>query len=176
MGGDDSLIMVGRIVRPHGIRGDVKVVPLTDWPERFKTFRLLYLEKSDETSDWIKVEQAKVQQNHIILKLSGIDSRNKAEVLKDVGLYVREQDLPSLPEGHYYIHDLVGMHVRTVNGKDVGSIVNVIQTSAQDIYVVDTGGKEILIPAVKMFVKHIDSKKREVLIDPIEGLIDANED
>lgn len=176
MGGDDTLITVGRIVRPHGIRGDVKVTPITDWPERFKEFHLIYLERSNEKSGWVQIEQARMLHNHIILKLSGIDSRGKAETLKNAELRVRGQDLPSLPEGHYYVHDMMGMTISTMDGRIVGSVVDVIQMSLQDIYVVEADGKEVLIPAVETFIKKVDTKKRMIWIDPIEGLIDIDED
>jgi 16S rRNA processing protein RimM len=176
MGGDDSLITVGRILRPHGIRGEVKVVPSTDWPERYNELSSLCLALPDGEKKWIKIEQVSVQQNSVILKLSGFENRSQADTLRSIEIYVREKELPSLPEGHYYIHDLVGMIVKTVLGKKIGSVVDMIQMPAQDIYVVDADGKEIMIPAVKEFVKRIDMQKKEIWIDPIEGLIDSDED
>jgi 16S rRNA processing protein RimM len=84
--------------------------------------------------------------------------------------------LPSLPEGHYYIHELVGLTVKTMQGEKIGTICDVIQTPAQDVYVIDAGEKEIMIPAVKQFVKRINIQKNEMWIDPIEGLIESDED
>jgi len=176
MGGDDSLITVGRILRPHGIRGEVKVVPSTDWPDRYNELSSLCLALPDGEKKWIKIEQVRVQQNSVILKLSGFENRSQADTLRSVEICVREKELPSLPEGHYYIHDLVGMNVRTVLGKIIGSVIDVIQMPAQDIYIVDADGKEVMIPAVKEFIKRIDIQKREIWIDPIEGLIDTDED
>ena len=176
MGGDDSLITVGRILCPHGIQGDVKVVPATDWPDRFNELRSLCLVLPGEAEKWIKIEQVRFQHGGVILKLSGFENRSQADTLRGAELRAREKDMPSLPEGHYYIHDLVGMTVKTVLGKEIGSVVDMIQMPAQDIYVVDADGKEIMIPAVKEFIKRIDIQKREIWIDPIDGLIDSDED
>lgn len=176
MGGGDSLITVGRILRPHGIRGDVKVELYTDWPDRFNELRMLCLIVPGRVGKWIKVEQARIQQGSAILKLSGFENRSQAESVRGAELCVRENELPSLQEGHYYIHDLVGMNVRTVLGEKIGSVVDIIQMPAQDMYIVDADGKEIMIPAVKEFIKRIDLDKKEIIIDPIEGLIDSDED
>jgi 16S rRNA processing protein RimM len=176
MGGGDFLITVGRILRPHGLRGDVKVDPSTDWPDRFAELRTLCVVMPVRPGKWIKIEQVRIQQGDVILKLSGFENRSQADTLRGAELCTRENELPFLPEGHYYIHDLVGMNVKTVPGEKIGSVVDVIQMPAQDIYIVDVHGREAMIPAVKEFVKRIDLQKKEIIIDPIEGLIDSDED
>jgi len=175
MGGEDSLITVGKILRSHGIRGEVKVVPTTDW-HRFKDLHSLCLALPGKAGKWIKIEQVRIQQSGVILKISGVENRSQADTLRGAELRTREKELPSLPEGHYYIHDLVGVTVKTVLGKEIGTVVDVIQMPAQDIYVVDVDSKEIMIPAVKNFIKRVDIQKREIWVDPIEGLIDSDED
>jgi 16S rRNA processing protein RimM len=175
MGGGNSLVTVGRILRPHGIRGEVKVVPLTGSPESLTALQSLFIKGVGEEKLQLKIERLRIRQDRVILKLSDFDNRSQAESLRNAELLARKQDLPSLPEGHYYIHELVGLTVKTMQGEKIGTICDVIQTPAQDVYVIDAGEKEIMIPAVKQFVKRINIQKNEMWIDPIEGLIESDE-
>jgi len=171
MGGVEPFIIVGRIVRPHGIRGEVKVAPLSDWPERFKDFHSLYLE-SEGNAKRVEVEGRRVRGNQVILKLSGVNDREGAESLRGVLLKVREETCPPLPEDTHYVFDLVGLEVKTTGGERVGSVVDVLQMPAHDVYVVDARGGEVLIPAVKTFIKRVDIEDGVIVIEPIEGLLD----
>ena len=172
MGGVEFLISIGKIVRPHGIRGEVKVSPLTDWLEIFQTFRSMYLESEGDHGEWIKVEKTRIHGNRVVVKLSGIDDRNRAESICGFVLKVHEKDCPPLPEGYFRIDKLIGLKVSTMEGEDVGIISDVLRMPAQDVYVVDANGREILIPAVKDFIKHVDIEKKIMLIEPIEGLLE----
>ena len=173
MGEVEHLISVGKIVRPHGIRGEVKVSPLTDWPERFHAFRNLYLVSEGEHGEWVEIEKVKIQGNRIVLKFSGIDDRNRAESIRGFILKIDEKDCPPLPEGYFRIDQLIGLSVKTLGGESVGILVDVLRMPAQDVYVVDAQGKELLIPAVKDFIKDVDLERGIVLIEPIDGLLDA---
>lgn len=172
MGEVERFISVGRIVRPHGIRGEVKVAPLTDRPEQFKKFRSIYLERKGGNGEWVEVEKGRVQGNRVILKLSGISGREEAESLRGVLLKVRGDVCPLLPEGSYHVFDLIGLEVKTAEGEKIGSVVDVLQGPAQDVYVIDAGGREVLIPGVKAFVKRVDIQGGVMVIEPIEGLLD----
>lgn len=172
MGGVETLISVGKIVRPHGIRGDVKVVSLIELPERFEEFHSLYVEIGDGKGEWVQVEMEKGCGREIILKLAGIDDRDRAESLRGAFLKVRKAECLPLPEAVYYISELIGLKVRTKEGEEIGLIVDVLHTPAHDVYVVDKGGRENLIPAVKNFIKQVDVSKGFIIIDSIEGLLD----
>ena len=171
MGGVGSLIAIGKIGRPHGIRGEVKVVPLTDWPERFQYLRSVYLEAEGEEGVWVEVERAQVRGNRIILKLAGIEERDQAEQVRGRVLKVYEEELP-LPEGYFHVFRLIGMDVRSSAGETMGTIVDVLRMPSHDIYVIDSNGREIMIPAVKKFVKRVDIENNVMIVEPIEGLLE----
>ncbi len=171
----ESYISVGRIVRPHGIRGELKVVSLTGWPEHFNQYHSLYVERPDGKGKWFPVERSRLQGERVILKLSGVDNRERAESFRGSFLKIRKEESPVLPENFYYISELIGLEVYTSQGKRIGSVVDVMEMPAQDVYVVDIGEREILIPAVKFFVKRVDIKGGRILIQPIEGLLGEDE-
>jgi len=171
----ESYASVGRIVRPHGIRGELKVVSLTGWPEQFNQYRTLYVERPDGNGEWFAVERSRLQGERIILKLSGIDDREKAESFRGSFLKIQKEENSFLPEGTYYVSDLLGLEVCTNEGERIGSLVDVMKMPAQDVYVVDMGGREILIPAVKVFIKKVDIQGGRILIQPIEGLLGQDE-
>ena len=109
----------------------------------------------------------------VILKLEGISDRDRAEALRGRELYVTEEDLPELPQGQYYVRDIIGMAVREENGTFLGEVTDVIQNTAQDIFEVQKqGGKKVLIPKVDEFVLNIDIEKKEILVRLIDGLMD----
>jgi len=170
--GADNLISVGRIARPHGIRGEVKVTPLTDWPEKYEEFRSVYLELEDKNGEWVDIEKARIQGSRVILKLSGIDDRTHAETIRGYNLKVREETCSALPDGSYRISHLIGLGVNTTSGEQLGTIVDVMRMPSQDVYIIDAGGKEILIPAVKKFIKQVDVQNKVMIIEPIEGLLE----
>jgi len=167
-----SLIEIGKIIKPHGIRGEVKVIPFTDRPEQFIEISSLYVEREEEEGEWIAVERARIQNRFVLLLLEGIKSIEDAEQLRGSLLKVYESSFSPLPKGSHYIFEIVGLKVKTTGGELIGSVVDVMKMPASDVYVVDTGEKEVLIPAIKYFVKKIDTGAGEITIEPIEGLLD----
>ena len=175
MGGVDSFVVVGKVGRPHGLRGFVNVSMLTDWPDRFQTGQSLYLVKEGEKGRWVVIEQTRLKGSLVLLKLEDINNRESAESIRNFELLIQSDNRPPLPKGQYYLSDLIGLKVKTVEGKNIGRVVDVMQNLAQDIYVIENKGRKILIPAVKQFIKTIDLKQGELIVDPIEGLIDHDE-
>jgi 16S rRNA processing protein RimM len=172
MGGVESLISVGIIIRPHGIRGEIKIAPLTNWPERFKEFQSLYIEGEEGVGKWVEVEKRRMQGKYVILKLAGINNRDAADSLRNQFLRIDQSECPPLPKGTFYIFDLIGLEVKTTRGDKVGSLIEIMQLSMQDVYVVNTGDREILIPAVKQFIKKVSIQDGVILVEPIEGLLE----
>jgi len=171
LGGVGSFISIGKIGRPHGIRGEVKVIPLTDWPERFQQVQSVYLEPEGEVGVWVEIERAEVGGNRIILKLAGIEDRDQAERIRGRIIKVYEEELP-LPEGYFHVFRLIGMDVRSSAGETMGTIVDVLRMPAHDIYVVDLNGREVMIPAVKRYVKRVDIENNVMIVEAIEGLLE----
>lgn len=149
----NQLVVVGQIVAPHGVRGDVRVFPLTDFPDRFSKTKQVILE--DNTA--IPVESAKFHKKFVLLKLRGINTMTDAEKLRGKLLYVRRQDAVKLPEGHFYHFDIIGLKVFNENGLYLGQITDILTTGSNDVYVVEHDGQRpILIPALKEVVLEID--------------------
>lgn len=171
-----GLVFVGRVVRPHGIRGDLKTVPYTDEPEQFKQFKSVFVEKSGENGKWFEIEKVRFQQKGIILKLSGVDDRNDAETFRGSVLRVRASVLPEPVLSENSLLRIVGFSVISSSGENIGRVEDVLQTSAQNVLVVNCGGKEILIPAVDAFLTEINLMEGMIVIDPIDGLLDGDAD
>ena len=163
-------LKIGQIVNTQGLRGEMRVYPLTDYKERFEELDSLFL--GENFSEKVKIEKVRYKKNMVILKLKGIDHINDVEKLRNVYLYVDKSDR-ELDEDTYYIEDLIGMKVYTMEDEYVGDLDDVIQTAGtNDIYSVRTSEKkQILIPVVDEFVKEIDTEKGIIRIDPIEGMI-----
>lgn len=161
-------IKIGKIVNAVGLKGEVKVYNYSDSEEVYERTPEIYA--GDKL---LQVQNVRMQKNMVILKLSGIDDRNAAEAAKGTELFITEADLPELPEGQFYIRDLIGMEVEEQGGSFHGVVTDVLQNTAQDIFEVERDdGKKVLIPKVDAFVQKIDGKERLITVTLIEGLTD----
>ncbi len=163
----DKLIEVGKIVNIHGLRGDVKVVPWTDFPEVFEGIDTVYTKDCES----YKVKGVKYHKNSVILKLSGIDTPELAEKMRGKVLYAQKELFEDLPEDTYLIADLIGVEVYDEE-KVYGKITDVITTGGNDVYTVGEGRGQILIPAIKDVILDIDIQNKKMLVKIPEGLID----
>lgn len=157
-----EFLRVGQIINTHGVKGEVKVLPLTDDMYRFDDLEYIYLYDKKVT-----IEKVKYLKDKVILKLEGIDSMNEAEKLKYKQPYLeitREQAV-DLPEDTYFITDLIGCKVIDTNNFEYGKISDVIQTPSNDVYWVK-GNKEILVPVLKEVVLTIDIENSLIIIKP----------
>jgi 16S rRNA processing protein RimM len=162
----ESLI-VGRILAPWGIRGEVKVEVLTDFPERFAPQKVVYLNARP-----LEIESCRYHKHHLILKLVSIDSIEVAEKLRGQDLTIPGSELYCLPEGQYYAFQLIGLKVVTTGGQTLGRVTDIMTTPSNDVYIVEGKRGEILIPAIEDVVRSIDLKKGKMVIEAIEGLLD----
>lgn len=155
----ESRIEVGEFVNTFGIKGEIKVYPYVDYLEDIKT---IYIKNEKMT-----ISKIRFQKNVFIIKLKGIDDINLIEKYKGSKVYIDEADLPKLPEGQYYDHDLIGLDVITDDGKNLGKLDDIFNTGANDIYQVG----EILLPAIDDVVKKIDIENKQIIVHIIKGLI-----
>lgn len=155
----ESRIEVGEFVNTFGIKGEIKVYPYVDYLEDIKT---IYIRNEKMT-----ISKIRFQKNVFIIKLKGIDDINLIEKYKGSKVYIDEADLPKLPEGQYYDHDLIGLDVITDDGKNLGKLDDIFNTGANDIYQVG----EILLPAIDDVVKKIDIENKQIIVHIIKGLI-----
>ncbi|MDN5345424.1 MAG: rRNA processing protein RimM [Clostridia bacterium] len=168
----DARVDVGKIVASHGILGEVKVEPWTDFPERFRPGTRLLLQHKGGTSR-VTVREARSQGRYLLLKLAEINDADQARACQGAVLQVEPWEVEPLPPGHYYIFQLLGSRVFTTSGQFLGTLTDVITTGANDVYVVTGAGqKEILIPALKEVVRHINLARREICVEVPPGLLD----
>jgi 16S rRNA processing protein RimM len=163
---------VGVIANTHGIKGEVKIVPLTDNPERFSQLKSVFVDNKGDLKKY-NIEYVKYFKNLVILKFKEITDMTEAEKIKGLTLKIDRKDAVKLPKDSFFICDLIGCQVREENGIDLGTVKNVLQTGSNDVYVVeDKNGKEILIPALKNVVKEVSVESKKMLVSLPKGLID----
>lgn len=174
-----DLVTVGRIARPHGIRGQVVIAPETDFVlERFAVGAVVLMERAGRPSEVVelRVTASRMHDGRAIVGFEGIETMNDAEVLRGAELRVPHDALPDLPVGSFWVHDLVGCRVTTVAGVAVGEVRRVEFGGATPLLVVsrDEESGEVLIPMVDAICPRVDVKAREVVVDPPDGLLDVN--
>jgi len=174
-----KFVTIGQIVAVQGNRGEVKVIPETEFPERF--FQMdsvkLFEKKGEQPIKIISLEECRIHKGAIILKLNGVDSISHAEMLRGMLIKVGHDELMPLPEGRFYIFQIIGLEAITTTGLKLGVITDVLQTGANDVYVVRpydgiTRLKEILIPVIPQVVSEIKPEEGFVIIELMDGLLD----
>ena len=162
---------IGQIVNTFGIKGEVKVNPFTDDMERFEELNSIYVVKNKQLIEY-EIEHVKYQKNMIILKLKNVEDMNTAEKLKGCYIRIHRKDARKLPEGTYFIADIIGSQVITDDGKILGIVDDIYNTGAKDIFVVkDEFGKQILLPHIEEVILNIDVEKQIVTVHLLEGLV-----
>ena len=169
-----ELYQVGAITQTHGIKGEVKVFPMTDDSSRFKNMKNLLLDAGKEGYINLEVENVRNQKNLVILKFKGIDNINDIEKYKGHGLFVTKENRVALDKDEYFIADLIGVSVYLDSDPDniFGTITDVLQTGANDVYEIEMINKKtVLVPAIKDCILGVDVDARRVDIHLMEGLM-----
>ena len=167
-----EMLEIGKIINTHGLRGDVKVAPWTDVPEDFEYIKKAYVKKNGENI-LLNVSYVKYQKNNLIIKFKEINSIEEAETFKNLVLSTEKSELPPLPEGMYYIADLIGCTVKDADGTEKGRIIDVFSAGAGNVYEVESEtGKKLLLPANEGTVISTDIENKVILMNIPEGLED----
>ncbi len=167
----DELLMVGVVTTTHGVRGEVKVFPTTDDADRFKKLKKVILFNEKEYKP-LKIQSVKRFKQFVILKLEGCDTMDDALLLKNAQLFVTREDAVKCEEDEYFIADLIGMRVTDEEGKDLGTVDDVITTGANDVYEIkQDNGNSFLIPAIKECVLSVNVKEKKMTIHLMDGLL-----
>lgn len=168
----EEVLRVGVISSTHGVRGEVKVYPTTDDPTRFKKLKEVILDTGREQKV-LEIEQVKFFKNQVILKFRGFDNIDEILPYKGKDLLIpRDQAVP-LEENENFIADLIDLEVVTDEGKTLGTLVDVMETGANDVYVVETpDGQEILLPAIRDCILDVDLEAQKMTVHVLEGLLD----
>ncbi len=167
-----NLLEVGKIVNTHGLRGEVKVVSWTDYPEVFEDIEYVYIKKKNDYKR-LDISGIKYQKGNIIVRFRQITDINEAEKYKNQVIYTERDMLGELPEGVYYIADLIGLNVVKENGEKIGVIADVFNTGSNDIYDIKRDGqKNLLLPVIEDVVLNISLEDKKVTVRMMEGLED----
>lgn len=167
-----NLYHIAKILRGHGIKGELKFAPVNRHFDKIDIHNKLYLTDRYNKTQEVHIEKIRITQTEGIVKFKEIGDRTEADKFSGGYLLIDKSDLPKLPKHEYYVEDLLGMEVVDEAGNKRGVLNNVFSQSAHDIYEVLHDGKKSLIPAVEEFVTHINKKKRTITIHVIEGLLD----
>lgn len=162
---------IGQIVNTFGIKGMVKIKPFTDDINRFDKLKKVYIKNKDGKREY-QIQGVKYHKNMVLMKLEGIDTVEKADLLRQSYLLVNRDDEEPLEEGVYYIVDLIGLEVYTDEDVLLGNVDDIFNTGSNDIYVVKDGkGKQILLPGIPEVLKNIDLEKGRITVHLIPGLM-----
>ncbi len=168
----EDLLQVGAIAQTHGIRGEVKVFPMTDDVRRFQKLKEIILDTGREKMT-LEIEGVKYFKKFVILKFKGIDNINDIERYKGKALYVTRENAVKLGRDEYFIADLIDLEVYDEDGNYLGVLTNVIETGANDVYEVRfEDGREVLFPAIKQCILDIDMENRKMKVHIMDGLLD----
>lgn len=165
---EPRFLVIGQVSKPHGVRGEVRVNPHTQQPERFDWLKLIYL--GDVNPQPVAIETVRFHQGKILLKLVGYDDRDAAESLRDVWLQVPEEEAIPLEEGEYFLYQLLDLAVYTEAGEQLGTLVDVIETGANNVFVVQGAAGERLLPDIPEVIQDIDFANGRLTVRLIAGL------
>lgn len=169
------MILIGKIVGPHGIKGTLKVKPYTDFLERFAENKIIKIKLENSLFEFL-IEKSFLHKNFVCLKLKGIENIDEAFKFKNCDIVIGEDELKKLQKDEYYIHDLIGLKVIGDNDIEIGVITDVISLPSNDVYEIELlNKKKVLYPAVKDFIREIDVKKKIIKIKNYEGYFDIND-
>jgi 16S rRNA processing protein RimM len=172
--GEPAFLAVGKIHRPHGVHGDVVLELLTDFPERLRPNAKIYL---GEKHIPMVLTSARPHGEGLILGIAGINTPEDAGKYRNWIVYVSVKGLPALKKGEYYFHELIGMNVFDETGNRLGELTSIIETGANDVYVVNgDSGTEILLPAIKEVILSVDVERHLMHVHLLPGLLDTEVD
>ena len=167
----EQFLQVGVISSTHGLRGEVKVFPTTDDAARFQTLKEVILDTGKEKLD-LEIQSVRFFKQFVIVKFKGIDDINDIEKYKGKSLFVTRENAQPLKEDEYYIADLIGMEVYLEDGSHFGTLKDVMETGANDVYIIKTEeGKEVLIPAIYECILDVDVEAGKMKIHLLDGLV-----
>jgi 16S rRNA processing protein RimM len=166
---EPRFLVIGEVIKPHGVRGEVRVLPHTDLPERFGWLEEVYVGREDLQP--IAVEGFRLHKQWILLKLAGYDSREAATALRGAWLQVPREAAVPLEEGEYYIYQLEGLAVYTEAGEHLGELVEVLETKANHVYIVRGARGEILLPDTDEVIVDVDLEAGTMTVHLLPGLL-----
>ncbi len=170
-----GLISFGKITKPHGLAGEVKLLPHSRTMDSFNEITRIYIEdKSSDTPQEFNITSFRFHKNTAILKLYGVDSIEEAQSLGGREVYIQEGELGVLDEDEYYFFDLIGLEAYTEDGTYLGKVEEVMERAIQSILVIKNKESELLVPMAEPIVKEINLEEGKVIISPVKGMLDQD--
>ena len=167
----EEYLEIGQIVNTSGLKGFLKVIPLTDDITRFEDLKTVYIQEKKDLVEF-KIQDVKYSKNMVLLKLEGIDDIGEAEKFKNFYIKINRKDAVELEEDSYFIVDIIGCKVFTDENEFLGKVIDVFQTGSNDVYTVKNNeDKEILLPAIEDVIKNVNIENKKIVIHLMEGLI-----
>jgi 16S rRNA processing protein RimM len=171
-----DLIVIGKVSRPHGVKGEISIEYFNpEDPRFFSQYQMLYIQGDQGSPRPYRPIKVRPHKNCILARLEGIRNKEEAETLRGNLVLVDPAELPSLEEDEYYWRDILGMQVVTEQGSDVGKVTAILRTGSNDVYVVKKGRKESLIPAIKDVIVAVEKDTRTMVIRPLKGLLEEDD-
>ena len=163
-------VIVGKFRRPHGIRGEIIMTVLTDYPDLITPGITLYIGNNYHP---YTIRSIRWHGGDMLIALAELPDRTAVEIFRNIMVYMKAEDIPELPEGEYYSHQLVGMDVITDQDQELGKIKEILITGANDVYLVESAdGQQVLLPVIEQVVLNIDHESRKILVHILPGLLD----
>ncbi len=165
---------VGKVVNTHGIHGEIRVIKITDFEERFEPGNQLYFKSPNgEAEGPFKITAHRKHKNFDLIKFEGLENINDVERFKGGMLMISEEQQEELEAGEYYYHEIIGSSVFTLEGEEIGKVKEILSPGANDVWViVRKGKKDLLIPYIESVVKSVDPSNKSISIEPLEGMLD----
>ncbi len=173
-GQNEEFVTIGKVLKPRGLRGEVKVLPLTDIPDRFEHLETVSVALTPSRRISLAIESVRYYKGCVYVFFQERHTVEDVQELLGKDLQVERRESPELPEGIYYHYEIVDAHVFTDENRYMGTVVEIIETGAHDVYVVKGDEQEYLIPATHEIVTHIDREKGCLIVHPIEGLFETD--
>lgn len=159
----DEWLLIGRVAGPFGVGGEAKVEPYTDFPDRFRPLAELYLGADHRP---VTVDRARQHKGHVLIKLAGVETPEQVREFAQQEIFVPRSEARTLPPGHFYLDDAVGLHVVTTDGRPVGRVVDVLRTGSNEVFVVRASEGDVLVPVIKDAIGELDVEGRRVTVEP----------
>lgn len=166
-----AFVVIGRILRSHGVKGELRVLPDTDFPDRLTSLREVVLVKDGHPTP-TRIETARRHGTHVLVKALGIDSPEAAQAWRGAELAVPRAQAVPLPADQHYVFEVLGVRVETENGEVLGTVTEVIRTGSNDVYVAAGRDGEVLIPAISSVVRAVDVAAGRMVIRPLPGMLE----
>lgn len=170
---ENEYILIGKVIKPHGLRGEIRIIPFSKQPEAICEYSTLVLvDTKGRVSQDLKVKKSRVAGNHAVIHLAGVNNRNQAEEVSSAGVLIHKKDLPQLKKDEFYYYQLMGLSVTTKDGTKLGVVINVFSNGAQDIMEIEGENQNYLIPILKDVI--VSQDEHSITITPPPGLLDVD--